>query len=163
LDQKPTRIRRDFGRRSTWQQIGWIRIERKEYEVMRAGAVDWRDVLEEELQDPTFRAEWEASAPARAIANRLIQYRIEHGLTQTALARMLGMRQPAISRLEIGEHVPTLPTLIRIARTLGIEILIDITPRAQTDRWVSPETTRDAQVVERIESDAGYELLVAAR
>lgn len=26
----------------------------------RAGAVDWREVLEEELQDPVFRAEWEA-------------------------------------------------------------------------------------------------------
>lgn len=129
----------------------------------RAGAVDWREVLEDELQDPDFRAEWEASAPARAIANRLIQYRIEHSLTQTALARKFGMSQPAISRLEIGEHVPTLSTLIRIAQTLGIEILIDITPREQTSQWVSHETTRDAQVVERVESDAGYELLVAAR
>lgn len=128
----------------------------------RAESVDWRDLLEEDLKDPEFRAEWEASAPARAIANRLIKYRGEHGLTQTALARKLGMSQPAVSRLEIGEHVPTLPTLIRIAKTLGIEILIDIKPREHADRWVSSEATRDAQVVERVESDTGYELLVVA-
>lgn len=125
--------------------------------------IDVRDLLANELKDPEFRAEWERTAPARAVANRLIAYRVEHSLTQTALARRLGMSQPAVSRLEIGEHVPTLPTLIRIAQTLGIEILIDIKPREQTDRWVTSEATRDAQVVERVESDAGYELLVAAR
>lgn len=26
----------------------------------KAGPIDWREVLEEELQDPAFRAEWEA-------------------------------------------------------------------------------------------------------
>jgi hypothetical protein len=28
--------------------------------VAKAGAIDWREVLEEELKDPIFRAEWEA-------------------------------------------------------------------------------------------------------
>ena len=124
--------------------------------------IDVRDLLARELEDPVFRAEWERTAPARAMANRLIAYRVEHDLSQTALARKLGMSQPAVSRLEIGEHVPTLPTLIRIVKTLGIEILIDIKPREHADLWVSSKATRDAQVVERVESDTGYELLVVA-
>ena len=49
--------------------------------------IPFEQILEEELQDPEFRAEWERLAPARAVANRLIAYRAEHELTQTGLAR----------------------------------------------------------------------------
>jgi transcriptional regulator with XRE-family HTH domain len=38
------------------------------------------------------------------------------------------MHQPAIARLEAGEHEPSLATLSRLARVLGIEFHIDITP-----------------------------------
>src|SRR5215204_5013481 len=55
--------------------------------------IPFEQILEEELRDPEFRAAWERLAPARAVANRLILYRAEHGLTQTALARLLGMLQ----------------------------------------------------------------------
>jgi transcriptional regulator with XRE-family HTH domain len=41
---------------------------------------------------------------------------------------MLGMHQPAIARLEAGDHEPSLATLSRLARTLGVEFHIDITP-----------------------------------
>ena len=33
---------------------------------------------------------------ANQLAILIIQYRVEHGLTQTALARKLGMRPPAV-------------------------------------------------------------------
>ncbi|MBV8162296.1 MAG: helix-turn-helix transcriptional regulator, partial [Acidimicrobiia bacterium] len=39
-----------------------------------------------------------------------------------------GMRQPHIARLEAGEHEPSLTTLARLSRALGIEFHIDITP-----------------------------------
>jgi transcriptional regulator with XRE-family HTH domain len=41
-----------------------------------------------------------------------------------------GMHQPAIARLEAGDHEPSLATLSRLARVLGIEFHIDITPNA---------------------------------
>jgi hypothetical protein len=44
-------------------------------------------VLAEDLQDPEFRAEWERTAVARAVAIRVVGYRAEHGLTQTQLAK----------------------------------------------------------------------------
>ena len=55
---------------------------------------------------------------------------MEHQLTQTELARMLGMRQPHIARLEAGEHEPSLAMLARLARVLGLEFHIDITRSA---------------------------------
>lgn len=86
-------------------------------------------VLARQLCDPAFRREWERTAPARAVARKLVEYRAEHGLSQTAIARRLGMRQPAVARLEAGDHVPSLDTLLRLSRALGIEFHIDVTPK----------------------------------
>ena len=86
------------------------------------------EVLAEHLEDPEFRAEWERTAVARAVAILIVGYRIEHDLTQTGLARKLGMKQPAISRLEAGDHNPSFETLSRLSRVLGIEFHIDVTP-----------------------------------
>jgi DNA-binding XRE family transcriptional regulator len=85
-------------------------------------------IAAEELADPEIRREHERTALAQAVAMRVIGYRIEHGLSQTALARLLGMHQPAIARLEAGDHEPSLATLSRLARALGVEFHINITP-----------------------------------
>jgi ribosome-binding protein aMBF1 (putative translation factor) len=85
-------------------------------------------VVAEQLQDPAFEQEWQRTALAHAVAMRLVAYRAEHGLSQTKLARLLGMKQPAVTRLEAGDHVPTLLTLTRLSQALGMEFHIDITP-----------------------------------
>ena len=85
-------------------------------------------VLARRLRDPAFRAEWERTAVARAVATRVIAYRAEHGITQTELARRLGMKQPAVARLEAGEHNPSLETLARLSSALGIDFHIHVTP-----------------------------------
>lgn len=90
--------------------------------------IPFEQVLEEELRNPVFRREWERLAPARAIAHRLIAYRAEHSLTQTALARQLGISQPAVSRLEVAEHLPSLDTFVRLSERLGIGIVVEIRP-----------------------------------
>ena len=48
------------------------------------------EVLAEMLQDPDFRAEWERTALARAVAEAVIRYRVQRGLSQTALATKAG-------------------------------------------------------------------------
>jgi ribosome-binding protein aMBF1 (putative translation factor) len=85
-------------------------------------------IAAEDLTDPEIRREHERTALAHAVAMRVIGYRIDHGLSQTGLARLLGMHQPGIARLEAGDHEPSLATLSRLARVLGIEFHIDITP-----------------------------------
>lgn len=80
------------------------------------------------LADPEARVEYDRTAFANAVAIRVIGYRAEHGLSQSALAQRLGMKQPAIARLEAGDHEPSLATLGRLARGLDLEFHIDVTP-----------------------------------
>ncbi len=61
-------------------------------------------IATEELADPEIRCEYERTALTHAVAMRVIGYRIDHGLSQTALARLLQMHQPAIGRLETGDR-----------------------------------------------------------
>jgi DNA-binding XRE family transcriptional regulator len=85
-------------------------------------------LLAEDLKDPEIAAELARTAVANQLAILVIQYRVEHGLTQTALARQLGMRQPAIARLEAGDHEPSVAMLARLANKLGISLRLDLTP-----------------------------------
>ena len=56
---------------------------------------------------------------ARAsIARSIIQERRELGLTQQELARLAGVRQETVSRLESGKHSPTVRTVEKIDRAL---------------------------------------------
>jgi ribosome-binding protein aMBF1 (putative translation factor) len=86
------------------------------------------DALAEDLQDPEFRREWERTALARAVSERLVQYRIANRLTQTALARKLGMQQSAVARLEAADHNPSIDMLSRLSRGLGINFNIVVRP-----------------------------------
>lgn len=87
-------------------------------------------VREEDLNDSRIRAENDRTSLAHAIAMRVLKYRTDNGLSQSALARQLGLQQPAIARIEAGNHEPTFTTLERLAQGLGIEFHIDITPAA---------------------------------
>jgi ribosome-binding protein aMBF1 (putative translation factor) len=86
------------------------------------------EVLADQLEDPKFAKEWDRTAFARAVAERILVYRTEKGLTQTQLARQAGTVQSVIARLESGEQAPSLATLARLSHRLGIEFHIDITP-----------------------------------
>ena len=124
--------------------------------------IPFEQILEEELLDPEFRAEWERLAPARAVAISLVGYRADHGLTQTALGRLLGMSQPAIARLEAGDHLPTLPTLLKLTEVLGLEILLSMTPSGHRPHDFAAELNQ-ARVKERITTPSGTSLTIAIR
>ena len=49
------------------------------------------------------------------------------GLTQKQLAERVGMRQPAIVRIEKGNNVPTWMTLEKIATALGMQLRVEFT------------------------------------
>jgi DNA-binding XRE family transcriptional regulator len=85
-------------------------------------------VVTESIGDPDYRAEAERTRFAHEVAMRVIAYRVEHGISQTEFGRRVGIRQPHVARLEAGDHEPSLATLMRLSRALGIEFHIDITP-----------------------------------
>lgn len=87
--------------------------------------------LDRELQkDPEYEAALQELAPYEQIARHFIAFRIEHGLSQAELARRCGVSQPAIARLERGEHEPRLATLRRVAHALDAELVLDFAFRS---------------------------------
>lgn len=94
-------------------------------------------VAEEQLTDPSFRAEWQRLAPAREFAATLLRYRAEHKLSQRALAKELGVSQPRVVKLESGEHNPEVDTIINAVRQLGIEFVLDVAPTSRKPALVT--------------------------
>lgn len=59
-----------------------------------------------------------------ALVGKMIEARESKGLTQKQLADLVGMKQPAIARLESLKAVPRVDTLIKILSPLGYTIKI---------------------------------------
>jgi DNA-binding XRE family transcriptional regulator len=103
-------------------------------------------VAEEQLADPSFKAEWQRLAPAREFAATLLRYRAEHQLSQRALAEKLGVSQPRVVKLESGEHNPEVDTIINAVRRLGIEFVLDIAPASRKPALVTARAQRHGVV-----------------
>ncbi|MBR0366956.1 MAG: helix-turn-helix transcriptional regulator [Clostridia bacterium] len=85
---------------------------------------DLRRYLDEQLKDPEFRAEYEATRQEFALSRALVEARIAANMTQAELAARSGVRQSNISRIESGACVPTIATLQALAKGLGKELSI---------------------------------------
>ena len=71
------------------------------------------------------------------IANRLVQLRKQHGLSQEELAEKLGISRQAISKWERAESSPDTDNLISIAKLYNVSL----DELLKTDE--DPETLRD--------------------
>lgn len=87
---------------------------------------DFRNFVNEQLQDPEFSKEYEAARPEYELTRSLIAARIAAGMTQKELAEKSGVRQSNISRIENGSCVPTLTTLMALAQALGKKLRISL-------------------------------------
>ena len=64
------------------------------------------------------------------IGEAVRERRLALGLSQAELARRAGMTQPALSRLEAGGVVPTIPLLERISAALDADLIVQLVPHA---------------------------------
>ena len=80
------------------------------------------DFKEELLKDSKEREEYERLRPKYALIQRLIERRNELRLSQEQLAKVIGMQQPAIARLESGVNTATVGTLFKVADALNLEL-----------------------------------------
>lgn len=92
------------------------------------------DAIAKEMEDPEFRAEWEALEPEFQIVRAIIEGREVNDLTQKQLAEVTGINQADISRLENGTANPSLRTLKRLAAGMGMKLKLEFVPIAQTTR-----------------------------
>ena len=60
--------------------------------------------------------------PSAAVGQRIRQQRQERSLTQTELARQIGIQQSDLSRMEQGEYRVPLDTLFRILQTFEMSL-----------------------------------------
>ena len=75
------------------------------------------------------------------IAAHIRERRYELDLTQQEVARRAGTSHSFISKLESGEHIPTIPVLTRILAVLDEQLLIGIerqTPGQEPEREIAP-------------------------
>ena len=84
----------------------------------------FNDFLQEQLQDPEFRKEYEALQPEHAVVQAIIDARKNAGLTQKELSERTGIAQGDISKLENGNANPSLKTLQRLAAAMGKSVKI---------------------------------------
>lgn len=83
-------------------------------------SVNFDDLLNKELENPEFRAEYEALEDEFTLAKEVMQLRKSNNLTQKDLAKLAGTSQPAIARLESGNYKNLSLSFIRkVAEALG--------------------------------------------
>jgi ribosome-binding protein aMBF1 (putative translation factor) len=75
-----------------------------------------------------YREGYDEARRAFLIGQAVRERRVALGLSQTEVAARAGMSQPALSRLEAGGTVPTIPILERIALALDTELIVTFGP-----------------------------------
>jgi transcriptional regulator with XRE-family HTH domain len=87
---------------------------------------DLDDSLKRKLQNPEFRAAYDAEDKRIELVLQIIKLRQRRGMTQSDLAKAIGTRQANVSRLERFDANLTLGTLEKVAQALGANLQIDL-------------------------------------
>jgi len=95
-------------------------------------SVKHRDFKAQLLKDPKVRQEYEALEPEFRLIRDVLLRRSELNLSQVQLAKLVGTRQPAISRLERGDGNITISTLRRVADALDADLDISLKARSHS-------------------------------
>ena len=86
------------------------------------------EYLAKEMENPEFKAEWDALEPEFQINRGIVEGREMNDLTQEQLSAATGINQANISRLENGTANPSLRTLKRLAAGMGMALKIEFVP-----------------------------------
>ncbi len=82
------------------------------------------------LADPEIRAEYDRLEPEFTLLDELLRARQDAGLSQAEIARRMGTKAPAVSRLIAGvaseRHSPSIATLRKYAAACGMRLEIHL-------------------------------------
>ena len=79
-------------------------------------------------KDPEYQAAYAATAPEFELSHKLIEARLKSGLSQQELAQRMGTTQSAIARMESGNSLPSMRSLVRYAEATQCELRIQLKP-----------------------------------
>lgn len=89
-----------------------------------------KEHIREKMKHPEFRRAWKEVDSEFELLKSMLKARERVGLTQTELARKIGTKQPALSRLERGGfEKATIETLKKIADALDAKLIVKLQPR----------------------------------
>jgi predicted transcriptional regulator len=93
---------------------------------------NFRETLNDQMNNPDFRAEWESLEPERQIIRAILDGREKNNMTQKQLSEATGIGQADISRLENGTANPSLRTMKRLASGMGMRLQIEFVPMSSS-------------------------------
>ncbi len=94
---------------------------------------DHEKFLKKALKRKEFRETYEGLAEEYALAREMLEARSRSGLTQEAVAELMGTTKSAVSRLEAGgKHAPSLTTLKKYAHAVGCRLEIKLVPESES-------------------------------
>ena len=92
---------------------------------------EFREFLNEQLQDEESQKEWNDIQPEMDVIRAIVDARISQNLTQKELAKRTGINQADISKLENGTRNPSLKLLKRLADGMDMVLKIEFVPKAK--------------------------------
>jgi transcriptional regulator with XRE-family HTH domain len=69
--------------------------------------------------------------------------RVESGLSQTQLAEKMGLAQPHVARIEAGDSVPMVGTLVRAANAVGQDLVVGMATKQELESGAGPTALLD--------------------
>jgi ribosome-binding protein aMBF1 (putative translation factor) len=97
---------------------------------MTSGHTSYEDLTSQRRSSDDYRQGRAEAQRAYLLGKAVRDRRLALGLSQTELATRAGMTQPALSRLEAGGVIPTIPLLDRISAALDADLIVQIAPHA---------------------------------
>jgi ribosome-binding protein aMBF1 (putative translation factor) len=97
---------------------------------MTSRHTSYEDLASQRRDSDDYRHGHAEAQRAYLIGKAVRERRLALGLSQTELATRAGMTQPALSRLEAGGVIPTIPLLDRISVALDADLIVEIAPHA---------------------------------
>ena len=92
----------------------------------KSAGVKFDDIKAQMMEDAEFQEEYDKLQPRYELISQIIEARKSMKMTQEELAKRAGTRKSNISRLESGSYNPSLDFLIKIAKSLGKDVHIEI-------------------------------------
>ena len=90
------------------------------------GASAMDGIREREARNPELARLTKDKYDGAQLVRKLKAAREKAGLTQAQAATRSGMKQPAVARVERGEHLPGLTTLQRLAAVYGLRLKVEL-------------------------------------
>lgn len=103
------------------------------------------EFIKKALKKKDFKEAYEGLEEEYALIREMLAARSRSGLTQEAVAELMGTTKSAVSRLEAaGKHAPSLTTLKKYAQAVGCHLEIKLVPESRINRSTRSARKRSA-------------------